>query len=707
MEDDHPEAFLLGAIEAEASIPSGWTSARLRDSKQFPDRTEHLSEHDRGYQTPQLGLSHSVPRKPVPSKLLSSPAVSEFKTSYSQTSGKHKDGHHSTILHNWWLEAIYCVLVVGSLIAIVATIYPYDGHPIPQWPYRLSINTLIAIYTTILKATMLMITAEGLSQLKWVWFSRYRPLQDLTRYDMASRGPWGSLRLLWTLRGRDAVSSIGALVTVAALVIDPFTQQVVQVYSCPMADPKAQASIPRTNVYSKLGEHIDAGFDTLRPGMQSAIYAGVYNPETITIPFDCATGNCTFEDHYSSVGYCSSCFDLTPDLKVITTTGHFGSGNETEAYTIFNTTLPSGLSSVYSADCIGSCDGGPENQTLFVMSIANNGVQMILGDTSPLDNYLKDCSVYNLQSNDSWTCAKPGYGAAQCDLYPCVRKYKANVVGGKLKEHVVSVSSRNDWGSILSTSMETTEAISMVSVDCLSDPERDFLLKQGYNITNDTTWLPYNASFSPYYGTPSRTLESNGTWVNDTLVSRNCIYEYYPQSYNDVSYFLQINFNASIITDGDVFGGPSIAQAFYNAGNINLASVQSTFENIAQSMTVHMRNAGNASYSAPALGQVINQETCVQVRWAWLTYPAAVVLLLVIFFAAMIWETGRDVHRVHGWKSSPLALMYHGLNQDVQDRHGYGVLVQNSEMEQNARRMQVRLRPTEKGWLFEEETQMI
>jgi hypothetical protein len=176
---------------------------------------------------------------------------------------------------------------------------------------------------------------------------------------------------------------------------------------------------------------------------------------------------------------------------------------------------------------------------------------------------------------------------------------------------------------------------------------------------------------------------------------------------NGVSYFFQANFDASIITDGNVFGGPSIAQAFYNAGNINLASVQSTFDKIAQSMTVHIRNEGNASYSAPALGHVINQETCVQVRWAWLAYPVAVVLLLVIFFAAMIWETGRDVHRVHGWKSSPLALMYHGLDRDVQDRHGYGGLIRNREMEEDARRMRVRLRPTEKGWLFEEETRVI
>jgi hypothetical protein len=288
-----PEDFLLHTITAEDSIPIGWTSARLPGFERFPDRTGLLDVHHGGHQTREPGLNHSIPRKPVPSKLLSSPTVSDFTMRYSQTSRKYEDGHLSTILHNWWLEAIYCILVIGSLIAIMATISPYDGRPIPQWPYHLSVNTLIAIYTTVLRATMLIITAEGLSQLKWVWFSRHRPLQDLTRHDMASRGPWGSIRLLWTLRGRVVISSIGAFVTVAALVIEPLTKQVVQAYSCPIADPKAQASIPRTNVYFELGEHIAAGVDTLRAAMQSAIYTGVYNPDVATMPFDCGTGNCT------------------------------------------------------------------------------------------------------------------------------------------------------------------------------------------------------------------------------------------------------------------------------------------------------------------------------------------------------------------------------------------------------------------------------
>lgn len=40
----------------------------------------------------------------------------------------------------------------------------------------------------------------GLGQFKWSWFRHPRPLSHLEIYDEASRGVWGSIALLWTLR---------------------------------------------------------------------------------------------------------------------------------------------------------------------------------------------------------------------------------------------------------------------------------------------------------------------------------------------------------------------------------------------------------------------------------------------------------------------------------------------------------------------------
>src|ERR1700722_1247294 len=142
------------------------------------------------------------------------------------------------------------------MAAVIAIVYPHQNLPLPKWPYNISINSLLAVILVVMKAAMLLITAEGLSQLKWAWFKRRRTLQDLTRHDNASREPFGSLLLLWTLRSRNIVASISAFVTLAALAIDPFAQQVVRYYQCSIPIPKVNATIPRTNVYQEMGFHL-------------------------------------------------------------------------------------------------------------------------------------------------------------------------------------------------------------------------------------------------------------------------------------------------------------------------------------------------------------------------------------------------------------------------------------------------------------------
>ena len=69
--------------------------------------------------------------------------------------------------------------------------------------------------------------AQGISQLKWTYFQQ-RPhrLAELQVFDDASRGPLGSLQLLWKIRWKAVVASLGALVCVLALATEPFTQQI-------------------------------------------------------------------------------------------------------------------------------------------------------------------------------------------------------------------------------------------------------------------------------------------------------------------------------------------------------------------------------------------------------------------------------------------------------------------------------------------------
>ena len=194
---------------------------------------EHANEASHLTAIPEIDFL--IPRKPIqkssgPSVGIHTPSPSDSKHESSQhgdlprTTRRSIAQHFPRWLRDWWLETACCVVFTGALMAIVGAILPYQDQPLPQWPYNVSINTLISILIAISKAAMLLVTAEGISQLKWTWFLRKRPLQDMARYDMASRGPWGSLRLLLSLRGRDLVASVGAFVTVASIAIDPFAQ---------------------------------------------------------------------------------------------------------------------------------------------------------------------------------------------------------------------------------------------------------------------------------------------------------------------------------------------------------------------------------------------------------------------------------------------------------------------------------------------------
>jgi len=68
------------------------------------------------------------------------------------------------ILENWWLEIGACFIFVSALIAIIVTLRPHQDKPLPQWPYHISVNSLISIYVVVLKGSVLLVTAEGLGK---------------------------------------------------------------------------------------------------------------------------------------------------------------------------------------------------------------------------------------------------------------------------------------------------------------------------------------------------------------------------------------------------------------------------------------------------------------------------------------------------------------------------------------------------------------
>lgn len=113
-----------------------------------------------------------------------------------------------SVLSCWFLEILCCLLSLASLAAQVGVLARYDGKPQDSWPSQtLTLNALVATLSTICRTSLTCTVGSLLAQAKWNRFSSrretdYFPLKDYALLDEASRGSWGSARLLYRFKGR-------------------------------------------------------------------------------------------------------------------------------------------------------------------------------------------------------------------------------------------------------------------------------------------------------------------------------------------------------------------------------------------------------------------------------------------------------------------------------------------------------------------------
>ena len=119
---------------------------------------------------------HTIKRKPVKSNSATDARSSVIHHSKLEQSESFDEAPEPTQEKNdplfaffrkifyyaWIIEITSCVLACVAFTAIVISVAIHQDRPLPQWPQLISINSLIAIFTAILKASILMPVAEGL-----------------------------------------------------------------------------------------------------------------------------------------------------------------------------------------------------------------------------------------------------------------------------------------------------------------------------------------------------------------------------------------------------------------------------------------------------------------------------------------------------------------------------------------------------------------
>ncbi|OBR10854.1 Carboxylic ester hydrolase [Colletotrichum higginsianum IMI 349063] len=594
------------------------------------------------------------------------------------TSQDVTDKANETIWDAWWLETLSSLLALGCIIAIVVILSLHQGKPLPDWPALISVNSLTAIFTAVFKASLILPIAEGLGQLKWNWFHRPQKLADVALFDNASRGPWGSLLLIIKQIPRphkSYLAGFGSLITIAALAIDPVSQAMIEHRECHLTrEPGVVevAEVPRTNNYTASDVYVFDHFKTqldLSPTMEVALHKGLWDPEETEtmIQFQCPTGDCTFTKgndsfFFSSLAMCHSCKDITNDVVL---------------------------------------EHDPDGHRAWHLNVSQEQRWPFSGPQvcSALRNKPK-LSVTSTPGNVYRHGQEPflSFDVLMITLPAC----KENASSCYYKDHTVSM-------------------LKPVAVRCSLDPLINGEERQCFATAD---WAPQSVRVDSTYGSLYKVgdppEDSNLVWKS---YPRECVWAVGSSSSLSIDDALKDLFNNNISTTDlehvSNVTGPTWLKKVYAEGPGNLSTVESMIQGLTKSMTAAIRNDPGGPVPPDRLaldesqrslrkvrGSVSSTQTCVFVHWGWIAYPAALLVLQWTFSILMLvtqWpDNGGKTRTRSTWKSSPLALLFHGLDEGL--RRSHGNLRTLKDMDAAAKKLNVQLAPVDgskdKGWLL-------
>jgi hypothetical protein len=301
--------------------------------------------------------------------------------------------------------------------------------------------------------------------------------------------------------------------------------------------------------------------------------------------------------------------------------------------------------------------------------------------------------------------------AVRCSLYPCLHTYGGNISQSVLDERIISTTplpfmnmNGGDYFSLAGNHP------SFPSIDCTpSDKPTDKNTVPTSRLSNGLQYVNYTATSDDadtQYYSPSC------TWLFG-IGSTQALTEYLYELFNDQSLSSYDGFPDT--TEGDAW-----LEQLYRNGTANLGTTKTFMVGLANAMTATMRQRGDDSNSTPAKGTVLVNQTCINVQWAWIALPAALMLATLLFLAATVLQSHRAIHhrgrparagqkgRGSGagrrpWKSSSLPLVWCGLRDETRGRHGR--LDDLDQMKESAETVRVQLRRLDEAVVAGEEDQ--
>ncbi|XXH05686.1 hypothetical protein Hte_012121 [Hypoxylon texense] len=599
--------------------------------------------HQRGWSDSTISTEQGQP----PLKMTKGdPSVSVSSTSPPSFTKKAITSLRLHRLHSgpWSLEITAMLISWAAVGAILGVLARFNGAALPAWPYYITLNALIALLAAIATATLGVALQSGLSQLKWIRFREGRaPLADMEAFDEASRGTWGALKLLATMRG-GWLGSFGAVVAIVALALGPFAQQVVTYESRSVESPEG-ASINRALNYTGAlpGKTSSTGFVPILP-LKSAVYNGLFAESGrpgAALAFACPTGNCTWEP-YETLGVCHSCTDLTPYLSVYcatndTTTTSSSSSGEGCGWQVLSSSSSQGGVAIA---------GGRLDTGLDVFSMTSH-VPAARGDMA--HSTIVKLVFLGAEARDGRAGERRPW-ARQCVLSACAQTLASAVTNGVLEEKVVD------------------SYVNATVLDISSDDDDDDGKDRHVYVAN-----PRSNSSTPYVLGIEAMLAMRG-WFATVFATGSAIRN--PTGFNRTvgddssggsgsgSSAVVVNLTVGI-SSGETFFDSDVVTAFYWNYYEYADGIDMLMSDTATSMTVAFRSFVGVE---AVRGRATSAESYVRVHWGFAVLPILVVAGAALFLAVAIYRTKRS--RTEPWKSSALAALLHGLDEDTRARLG-------------------------------------
>ncbi|KAF2000384.1 hypothetical protein P154DRAFT_534730 [Amniculicola lignicola CBS 123094] len=566
-----------------------------------------------------------------------------------------------TNLWSLWMWEFLCWLFgTGCIFGMVGILLYFRNHPLEDWHSQIQISTIISGLSQGAQSSLMVGVSACIGQLKWPYLKKNRRTIDIRKFEEATRGPEGSLKLLTTIAFRPGglLAAVGALITITMLMLSTFSQQTVRIDIKEVRAPFAPGGLSYATSYAQ--QRSSAAFFT-----DDRQYADLYLSRSIIsglstdgndpsdVASECLADHCTWPQS-DTLAMCLSSEDLSS--KIVDQTNGTRRTFSVEGLELEVPQM--GLGQGDSTFWVGAANFGSEDLPAphsFEASKLNSIADVYVLHYNPCD----DQNTTRPDGSPSPKDLVKNWKAFKASFQLCVQTMKSDY-NTTLNTTIVKNNVDINWDiSEASVPNSTVKYINWCAPQSLGNVDTKFCM-------NNETLKSVGEEFVPIF-TGAASLSSggdnyvNGTWTQFLITD---ILGYNPTQCNAEAYDTTLGFNG----------------------------FKNRMQYVATAITNSMRTANGTSATIP--GVAWQNQAFITVEFTWFALPAAIWVMATLFFFLAVAGSRREDTPI--WKSDPLVLLDAKKSKNQMGSY--------KDVAQEAKSTSVELIDQADGWYLKETT---